>query len=215
MVTTVPGKPLSGVILVIRGLLIVKGMELLQTPFCRICALPELEPDATVVITCPSLQLTTCPGATPSQTLPLPWVAPKPDPAIVTCVPATPEFGDTLEITGYVITVKFKPLLATPPTVTTTLPVVAPVGTRPTIRVTLQLAGVTVVPLKLTVLDPWVEPKLEPVIVTCVPATPEPGDTLVITAGVVTVKFAPLLSTPLACTTRLPVLAPLGTGTTI
>src|SRR5207249_9871557 len=75
MVTTVPGKPLSGVILVIRGLLIVKGMELLQNPFCRICALPELEPDATVVITCPSLQLTTCPGAVPSQTLPLPWVA--------------------------------------------------------------------------------------------------------------------------------------------
>ena len=189
MVTTVPGKPLSGVILVIRGLLIVKGMELLQNPFCRICALPELEPDATVVITCPSLQLTTCPGAVPSQTLPLPWVAPKPDPAIVTCVPATPEFGDTLDITGYVITVKFKPLLATPPTVTTTLPVVAPVGTRPTIRVTLQLAGVTVAPLRVTVLDPWVEPKLEPVIVTCVPAAPEFGDTLVITGGVITAKF--------------------------
>ena len=94
-----------------------------------------------------------------------------------------------LEITGYVITVKFKPLLAAPPTVTTTLPVVAPVGTRPTIRVTLQLAGVTVVPLKLTVLDPWVEPKLEPAIVTCAPAAPEFGDTLVITGGVITIKF--------------------------
>src|SRR5438046_5515945 len=114
MVTTVPGKPLSGVILVIRGLLIVEGIELLQNPFCRICALPELEPDATVAITCPSLQLTTCPGAVPSQTLPLPWVAPKPDPPIVICVPAAPEFGDTLEITGGVFTVKSRPLLFPP-----------------------------------------------------------------------------------------------------
>src|SRR6266568_3055804 len=133
MVTTVPGKPLSGVILVIRGLLIVKGMELLQTPFCRICALPELEPDATVATTCPSLQLTTSPGAVPSQTLPLPWVDPKPDPAIDTYVPAAPGFGDTLVITGCVITEKFAPLLSTPLACTTRLPVVAPLGTGTTI----------------------------------------------------------------------------------
>src|SRR5207247_8958623 len=95
MVTTVPGKPLSGVILVIRGLLIVKGMELLQTPFCRIWALPELEPDATVAITCPSLQLTTCPGAVPSHTCPAPCKVPKPEPVIATCVPAVPLGGVT------------------------------------------------------------------------------------------------------------------------
>src|SRR5213594_3631595 len=149
------------------AVLIVKDTELDTMPFCRTRAVPETDPIATAATIWVSLQLATLPFLLPSQTLPLPWVAPKPDPAIVTCVPATPEFGDTLEITGYVITVKFKPLLATPPTVTTTLPVVAPVGTRPTIRVTLQLAGVTVAPLRVTVLDPWVEPKLEPVIVTC------------------------------------------------
>ena len=39
-------------------------------------------------------------------------------------------------------TVKTTPLLATPPTVTTTLPVVAPVGTATTMLVALQLEGV-------------------------------------------------------------------------
>lgn len=51
-------------------------------------------------------------------------------------------------------TVKFTPLLATPPTVTTTLPVVAPVGAGATILVVLQLVGVAVLPLNLTVLVP-------------------------------------------------------------
>ena len=49
---------------------------------------------------------------------------------------------------------KSEPLLACPPTVTTTLPVVAPVGTGATIEVALQLVGVATVPLKVTVLLP-------------------------------------------------------------
>jgi hypothetical protein len=44
-------------------------------------------------------------------------------------------------------TVKLTPLLATPPTVTTTLPVVAPDGTGATMLVALQLVGVAAVPL--------------------------------------------------------------------
>ena len=44
--------------------------------------------------------------------------------------------------------------LATPPTVTTTLPVVAPVGTGATMLVELQLVGVAAVPLNATVLVP-------------------------------------------------------------
>jgi hypothetical protein len=51
-------------------------------------------------------------------------------------------------------TVKFIPLLATPPTVTTTLPDVAPVGTGATMLVALQLVGVAAVPLNVTVLVP-------------------------------------------------------------
>ena len=59
-----------------------------------------------------------------------------------------------------------------PPTVTTTLPVVAPAGTGATMLVALQLVGVAAVPLNVTVLVPCVAPKFVPVIVTEVPTTP-------------------------------------------
>ena len=52
------------------------------------------------------------------------------------------------------VTVKFTPLLATPLTVTTTLPVVAPVGTGTVILVALHAVGVPAVPLNMTVLAP-------------------------------------------------------------
>jgi hypothetical protein len=82
-------------------------------------------------------------------------------------------------------------LLATPPTVTTTFPVVAPVGTVTTILVALQLVGVAVVPLNLTVLAPCVAPKFAPVIVTAVPSTPDVGFRLVMLGpGTVTVTLA-------------------------
>jgi len=80
------------------------------------------------------------------------------------------------------VTVKVMALLATPPTVTTTLPVVAPVGTGTTMLDALQLellVGVAVVPLKVTVLVPCVAPKFVPVIVTDVPTVPEVGFRLV------------------------------------
>lgn len=59
-----------------------------------------------------------------------------------------------------------------------------------------QLVGVAVVPLKVTVLLPCVEPNVVPVIVTAAPAAPEVGDRLAMYG--VTVKFTPLLFTPLA-----------------
>ena len=46
------------------------------------------------------------------------------------------------------------PLLAVPPTVTTMLPVVAPVGTGTAMLVAPQLVGVAGVPLNVTVLVP-------------------------------------------------------------
>jgi len=71
-------------------------------------------------------------------------------------------------------------LLAELPTVTTTLPVVAAPGTGATILLELQLVGVDVTPLNLTVLVPWVDPKPLPEIVTDVPTFPEVGDKLLI-----------------------------------
>ena len=49
-------------------------------------------------------------------------------------------------------------------------------GTGTTIDVALQLAGVALVPLKLIVLVPWLDPKFDPLIVTEVPTSPLDGD---------------------------------------
>jgi hypothetical protein len=72
-------------------------------------------------------------------------------------------------------------LLATPPTVTTTFPVVAPVGIVAVIDVAPQLViVVAAVPLNVTVLEPCVEPKFVPVIVADVLTVPDVGERLVI-----------------------------------
>jgi hypothetical protein len=71
--------------------------------------------------------------------------------------------------------VKFTPLLAWPPTVTTTLPVLAPLGTVAVMLVALQLVTVATVPLKVTALVPCVAPKFVPVIITELPTVPEVG----------------------------------------
>src|SRR5207245_3866664 len=93
-----------------------------------------------------------------------------------------------------VVTVKGTALLATPPRVTTTFPVVAPAGTGTAMLVALQLVGVAVVPLNVTVLAPCAAPKFAPVIVTEVPTSAEVGLKLVILGGTVTVKSTPLLA---------------------
>lgn len=101
-------------------------------------------------------------------------------PVIVTNVPTAPDVGDRLAILGAATTVNVTPLLALPLTVTTTLPVVAPVGTIATMEVALQLVMVvTAVPLNLTVLVPWLDPKFEPAIVTEAPTAPDVGERLV------------------------------------
>ena len=70
-------------------------------------------------------------------------------------------------------------VLATPDTVATTFPVVAPEGTVTPMLVSLQLVTLAVVPLNATELVPCVDPKLVPVIVTAPPTTPEVADKLV------------------------------------
>ena len=108
------------------------------------------------------------------------------DPLIVTAVPIGPDEGERLLILGDV-TVKFEPLLATPEMVTTTLPLDALLGTGTAICVLLQLVGLAVVPLNVTVLDPCVAPKLDPLMVTDVPLGPDVGERPLI-AGTNTMK---------------------------
>lgn len=79
---------------------------------------------------------------------------PKFAPATVTEVPIAPEVGLRELIFGGTVTVKEAPLLASPPTVTTTLPDVAPVGTGAMMLDVDQLDGVATVPLNITELEP-------------------------------------------------------------
>jgi len=79
----------------------------------------------------------------------------------------------------------------------------------------LHVTGTPGVPLKVTVLEPWVSPKLVPVIATVVPTTPELADMAVITG--ITIKDRALLAAPLTVTTTStkPGARELGTGATI
>jgi hypothetical protein len=63
-----------------------------------------------------------------------------------------------------------------PPTVTTTFPVVAPAGAGTAMLLADQVVGVAAVPLNVTVLVPFVEPKFAPATVTIVPTAPLEGD---------------------------------------
>jgi hypothetical protein len=109
----------------------------------------------------------------------VPLVAPKFVPTIVTAVATAPLVGERLVRVGGTVTVNETPLLASPPTVTTTLPVVAPAGTGTKMLVADQLVGVAAVPLNVTVLVPLVAPKLVPAIVTAVATGPLVGVRLV------------------------------------
>jgi hypothetical protein len=99
-----------------------------------------------------------------------------------------------------------------PPTVTTTFPVVAPVGTGTVTLVALQAVGVATVPLNATVLVPCVAPKFAPVIVTAVPTGPDVGLSVVIDGGTVTGEGDAVTGEPPTVTTTLPVVAPVGTA---
>lgn len=105
----------------------------------------------------------------------VPKDAPKFAPVIVTGIPICPETGLKLVMMGGIRTVKLAPLLDCPPTVTTTMPVVAPVGTGTVMLVAFQLVGVATTPLNVTVLAPCDAPKFAPAIVTGVPTGPDGG----------------------------------------
>ena len=163
------------------------------------------------------LQLAGEAGVPLKLTVLVPCEEPKLEPEIVTRVPIGPETGLRPEMFGGGgVTEKFTPLLATPPTVTTTFPVVAAAGTGAVMLEALQAVGDASVPLKVTVLVPCVVPKFAPAMVTAVPTAPEEGVKLVMLGGGgVTVKLIPLLDMPATVTRTLPVVADVGTGTTM
>jgi hypothetical protein len=172
----------------------VKATPLLPWAFTVTTTLPLVAPIGTGTMIEVGLQLLGVPVVPLNVTVLVPWIEPKLVPVIVTDVPTAPELGDRLMIEGGRITVNETPVLACPLTVTTTLPVVALLGTGTTIEVALQLVGVAVVPLNVTVLLPCVDPKFVPVIVIEVPTIPEVGERLVIEGGGITVNDTPLLA---------------------
>ncbi len=191
----------------------VKFTPLLLTPLAFTTTLPVVAPDGTDACIDPVPHDVTVAAVPLNVTAPLPWVAPKLVPVIVTDVPTGPEVGERLVMFGVGSTVKFTPFVFTPLAFTTTFPVVAPVGTVTAMLVALHVPTVAVVPLKLTVPVPWVEPKFDPVIVTGAPTAPDVTDRLAMLGVGRTVKFTPFVFTPLAFTTTFPVVAPVGTVT--
>src|SRR5689334_8322853 len=214
IVTDVPTTPLVGASVVIAGFT-VNADPLLAWPPTVTTTLPVVAPAGTGTTMLVVDQLVGVAVVPLNLTVLVPCVAPKFVPVTVTDVATGPLVGERLVMLGATVTVKLTPLLARPPTVTTTLPVVAPAGTGTTMLVVDQLVGVAVVPLNLTVLVPCVAPKFVPVTVTDVATGPLVGERLVMLGATVTVKLTPLLARPPTVTTTLPVVAPAGTGTTM
>jgi hypothetical protein len=105
-------------------------------------------------------------------------------------------------------TVKNILLLGIPPTVTTTGPFDAPEGTGTTMELVLQLVGVAMRPLKVTVLLPRVAPKLVPESITDVPTGPDGGDREERLKD--NEKLTPLLAFPVTVTATGPLVTPEG-----
>ena len=193
----------------------VKFTPLLGTLATETTMLPGVAPVGTGVTMLVSLQLVGVAAVPLNVSVLVLCVLPKPEPETVTEVPTGPVVGLMVVMLGGGVTVKRTPLLATPPTNTTTFPVVAPCGTGTVMLVLLQFEDLDCVPLNWTKLDmvPTVGPKLLPVIVIIPPIGPKVGLILVMLGGGVTVKETPLLARAPTVTTTLPLVAPEGTAT--
>src|SRR6266566_2232023 len=155
MVTEVPTGPEVGDRLVMLGAVVtVKLTALLARAATVATTLPVVAPLGTGATMLVALQLVGVAAVPLKLTVLLPCVDPKFAPVMVTEVPTGPEVGDRLVMLGGVVSVKLTTLLARPATVTSTLPVAAPLGTGATMLVALQLVGVAAVPLKVTELNP-------------------------------------------------------------
>ncbi len=190
IVTVVATVPLVGDRLVSVGTAItVYVRALLAIPPTDTTTLPVVALDGTVTTMLLADQVSGVAAVPLNVTVLVPAVAPKLLPLIVTAVPTCPVDGERLVSVGVGVadTVNVNALLARPPTVTTTLPVVAPAGTGTTMLVADQVVGVAAVPLKVTVLEPLLAPKPVPLIVTVVATGPLDGERPVSVGGAVTV----------------------------
>jgi hypothetical protein len=207
IVTTVPTGPLAGVRLVMLGdvlVVTVNVFALLATPPTVTTTFPVAAPAGTGTTMLVADQVVGVAVVPLNVTVLVPLDDPKFEPVIVTAVPTAPLTGERLVMLGAVLvaTVNARALLATPPTVTTTFPVVAPAGTGTAMLVAAQVVGVAVVPLNMTVLVPLVEPKFEPVIITAVPTAPLTGERLAMLGAVLLAPEAARKAT--TCMTQLP-----------
>jgi hypothetical protein len=176
IVTVALAAPESGERLLILGegtivsikLLLVSPAEVVKT------TLPVTAPDGITKFTALLLQEVTEAGVPLTVTPPVPLEAPKPSPPRITADPMAPLPGVAASMRGS--TVNAAPLLVTPVTVTTTLPVVAENGTLARIVPSLhEFTVAAIVPLNVTLLLPCVAPKPDPEIVTTVPVVPLVG----------------------------------------
>jgi len=174
-VTDVPTGPEFGLRLVmLGGVAMVNTTPLLETPPTFTMTFPVVAPAGTGAVMLVSVQfeaLVWMPLNVTKLWI-VPTVGPKFVPVMVTFVPIGPELGLMLVIAGGGVTVKTRPLLATPATVTTTFPVVAPEGTATSMDDAVQLEVVARVPLNVTVLLPCGDPKFDPLIVRTAPTGP-------------------------------------------
>jgi hypothetical protein len=209
IVMVAPGSPLLGAKPVTLGATVNPAPLLLSTPLVT-TTLPVRALFGTTAAIVVFVQLETlapCP-----LRVTIPGIEPKFVPEIVKGVPEAPLAGLRLLIAG-AGTVNATPLLLTPEAVTTTLPLVAPIGTFVAIVDAEKLETVPDIPLNLT--TGVVLPKFDPATVTGVPAAPEAGEVLVIIGAGTTVKLVPLLTLPPTVTVTFPVVAPTGTAVTI
>src|SRR6267142_244987 len=174
-----PTAPVLGVSDVMLGVAVTVNVtpELATPPAAVTTTLPVVAPLGTVAVILPAAQLVIVVALVPLKvTPPLPCVGPKFDPAIVIDEPTAPVLGVRDVMLGAPVTVNVTPVLAWPPTVTTTLPVVAPLGTVAVILVGPQLEiVVALVPLNLTVLPSCVVRKFVPAITIDEPTAPVLG----------------------------------------
>jgi hypothetical protein len=157
----------------------VKLLPLVLTPLAFTTTFPVVAPIGTVTVMLVAVHGFAVAVVPLNLTVPVPCDDPKFVPVITTVAPTAPLVTERLVIVGVGRTVKLFPLLAVPETVTTTFPVVAPLGTVAVMLVAVQGPAVAVFPLNLTVLVPWDDPKFVPVITTVAPTAPEVGDKLV------------------------------------
>jgi hypothetical protein len=173
---------------------------------------PLVAPFGTTAVTLVLVQFVVEAGRLLKVTVPV--VPVKLLPAIEMVAPGSPLEGVRPVIVGATATVKFAPLLATPPAaVTTTLPDTAADGTLAVMVLLIQPVIVAAAPPNVTALPaPWAL-KFDPAMVTEEVTAPVFGVRLVMLGAAVTVNVGPagLETPPAVVTTTDPVVAPAGT----